>query len=93
MSPEMRQALTERRELIEQRADALLDGALADHAPWTAQLGQIPTEARKQAAWLRAARTVVAYRDRYQITDDRTTLGSDPDSQNVKQKWEESVVS
>ena len=93
MSPEMRQARTERRELIEQRADALLDGALADHAPWTAQLGQIPTEARKQAAWLRAARTVVAYRDRYQITDDRTTLGSDPDSQNVKQKWEESVVS
>ncbi|WRS29204.1 MobF family relaxase [Actinomycetaceae bacterium MB13-C1-2] len=86
MDPEMRQALTERRELIEQRAAALLDGALTDRERWSARLGPMPTETKKQAAWLSAARTVVAYRDRYQITDNETPLGPAPEDINVKQK-------
>ncbi len=86
MDAEMRQALTERRNLIEQRAATLLNGALADEEAWTTQLGTKPDEQKKQAAWLRAARTVVAYRDRYQITDDHDALGPAPADQNVKQK-------
>ena len=86
MDAEMHQALTERRDLIEQRATTLLDGALTDGEPWTNQLGSEPAEPKKQTAWLRAARTVVAYRDRYQITDDHEALGPTPADQNVKQK-------
>ncbi|MFT0848215.1 hypothetical protein VR010_10745 [Actinomycetaceae bacterium L2_0104] len=86
MDAEMRQALEERRDLIEQRVTTLIDGALTDREPWTMQLGLMPVEEKKQGTWLRAARTVVAYRDRYQITDDQAPLGPDPDSQNVKQR-------
>ncbi|WP_230953406.1 MobF family relaxase [Propionibacterium freudenreichii] len=86
MDPGMRQALIERQELIEQRAATLLDTALDQHEPWTTQLGTKPTEPRKQAAWLKAARTIAAYRDRYQITDDQNPLGQEREGANVKQK-------
>jgi hypothetical protein len=69
MTADMRQALTERRELIEQRATALLDTALADAEPWTRALGAVPKNKRAAAAWRQAARTIAAYRDRHQITD------------------------
>jgi hypothetical protein len=67
MSDEMRQALNERRDLIEARADAVLDNALAEAAPWTAELGPRPTNVEKLATWRHSARVVAAYRDRYQI--------------------------
>ncbi|WP_435061080.1 MobF family relaxase [Amycolatopsis thermoflava] len=84
MTDDMRHALDERHELIEQRADAVLSGALADNEPWTARLGQPPKDEKKRAAWRRAARTVAAYRDRYQITDDRTPIGPEPQSTSQK---------
>lgn len=84
MTEDMRQALDERRELIEARADAVLRGALADEEPWTADLGTAPRGEKQQAAWWRAARTVAAYRDRYGITDDRTPLGPTPESTSQK---------
>ena len=84
MSAEMRQALDERRDLIEQRADAVLHSALTDKEPWAAKLGTAPQDRKQRAAWRRAARTVAAYRDRYQITDDRNPLGPDPDSTSQK---------
>ncbi|WP_415853405.1 MobF family relaxase [Sinomonas sp. G460-2] len=68
MSPEMRQALHERRALIEARADALLDQALNDRASWTAALGTPPRDEQAMTSWRRLARTVAAYRDRYGIT-------------------------
>lgn len=67
MSDEMRQALNERRDLIEARADAVLDYALAGAAPWTAELGPRPTDVEKLATWRHSARVVAAYRDRYQV--------------------------
>ena len=79
MSGEMRQALTERRELIEARADAILDSALHDIEPWTTDLGTPPVDQRGAARWRRDARTVAAYRDRYSVTDD-TALGAVPES-------------
>ncbi|MGO2862619.1 MAG: MobF family relaxase, partial [Brevibacterium sp.] len=83
MNREMRQALTERRELIEARADAILDTARHDAEPWTTALGEAPADERGAARWRRDARTVAAYRDRYGITDD-TVLGAVPGSASQK---------
>ncbi|RCS82583.1 MobF family relaxase [Brachybacterium alimentarium] len=77
IATDMRQALTERRELIETRADAILDTARHADEPWTQQLGDPPDGDREQARWRRDARTVAAYRDRYQISDD-APLGPAP---------------
>ncbi|MGA5584513.1 MobF family relaxase [Streptomyces thermodiastaticus] len=68
MPSEMRQALTERRDLIEARADALLDTALTEKHEWITKLGTPPKVARAAQAWRHAARTIAAYRDRYGIT-------------------------
>ncbi len=84
MSAEFRHALTERRDLIEARADALLDTALAEGEGWTKALGNPPKDAKTTAAWQRLARTVAAYRDRYGITA-ATPLGAaaEDDAQKV----------
>lgn len=65
---EMRQALTERRDLIETRADVLLDTALTEKHEWITKLGLQPKHARAAHAWRNAARTIAAYRDRYGVT-------------------------
>ncbi|MGC0142660.1 MobF family relaxase [Pseudactinotalea sp. Z1732] len=75
MSGELRQALTERRDLIETRADALLDAALIEGKGWAKALGAPPKDAKTAATWRGLARTVAAYRDRYGITDP-TPLGA-----------------
>lgn len=84
MAEDMRQALDERRDRIEARADAILRGSLTDEEPWTADLGTAPRGERQKATWWRTARTVAAYRDRYGITDDRTPLGPAPESTSQK---------
>ena len=76
---EMRAALDEREELIEARADAVLEAALTESTPWTNALGAAPTDRRRAATWRKAARVVAAYRDRYRITDD-APLGAPPES-------------
>ncbi|MBL3678896.1 MobF family relaxase [Leucobacter chromiireducens] len=76
--PDMRQALAERHQLIEQRAAALAERATADGAPWVQALGARPDDPRKQEAWARYVRTVAAYRDRYGVTSD-DALGPAPD--------------
>jgi len=80
---EMRTALEEREALIEARADAVLDSDLAHKATWTEALGTPPRDARRAAAWRKAARAVAAYRDRYRIIDD-TPLGAPPASEAQK---------
>lgn len=50
MASDMRQALDERRELIETRADAVLDTAHDAGEAWTVPLGDPPRDPRKQAA-------------------------------------------
>lgn len=83
MTGDMHQALAERRELIEQRADAVLVRALAGQEPWVARLGKPPKD-KKLHAWRRAARTIAAYCDRYQITEDRDPLGPVPERTSQK---------
>lgn len=77
MAPEMRQALDERRDLIEQRATDLADRAIHDRDPWVKQLGEVPTVERDR--WIRNVRTIAAYRDRYGVTS-RIPLGPVPDT-------------
>ncbi|MCH1882870.1 MobF family relaxase [Agrococcus sp. ARC_14] len=75
---EMRAALNEREALIEARADAVLDTALTEAAPWTRALGATPRDRQQVTRWRKAARVVAAYRDRYQVPDD-TPLGVPPE--------------
>lgn len=67
--PEMRQALTERQQLIEERASSLAHEAITADAPWVQDLGLKATGPRESEMWERCAETVAAYRDRYSITD------------------------
>jgi hypothetical protein len=74
MSDDMRTALNERRTLIEARAQALLDRALADRHAWVQALGAPPANGHLLQRWKSLARTVAAYRDRYGITS-RAPIG------------------
>src|SRR5699024_11511318 len=68
MRPEMRQALNERHELIEQRADALVDQAVHETADWVQPLLPKRQNEDMMTGWRRRARVIAAYRDRHQIT-------------------------
>ncbi|MBM7815474.1 hypothetical protein JOE56_000168 [Brevibacterium paucivorans] len=78
MTPDMQQALTERRHLIETRAEAVLDTALQFHELWTTALGPMPANGRARQQWRRRALVVAVYRVRYQITDP-APLGAQPE--------------
>ena len=79
MTTKTRQALTERRDLIEARADARLAGALQNGETWMVALGPEPKDDKAAMIWRRHARTVAAYRDRYSITGP-TPLGEPAES-------------
>ena len=82
MSPNDRQAIDERKELIESRARALAEDAAAGQQAWGRRLGPHPSGV--DAAWLDAATTVAAYRDRYKITSDLPVgSGTENDSQRA----------
>lgn len=83
MPDDMRGALTERRELIEQRADAVLDTALTATQPWATALGTTPEFEKSAARWRAQARVIAAYRDRYSITA-TDPLGPEPESDAQK---------
>lgn len=68
MSPEMRQALNARHQLIEQRADALVDQAVDEAADWVQPLLPKRQNEDMMTGWRRRARVIAAYRDRHQIT-------------------------
>ena len=75
MDADMRDALDERRVLIEKRARLLAGAATQRRDPWTKRFGDPPTTDR--ARWVGAVATVAAYRDRYGITGSMP-LGGDP---------------
>ena len=76
---EMQRALAERADLIDVRADAVLDAAVAESAPCLSALGFEPVEPHAASVWRRAARVVAAYRDRYRVAND-SALGAPPHS-------------
>lgn len=74
MSDEMARALVERQRLMELRAVALAENAVDANEPWLKRLGAPPSKGSVRRRWLHEARTVAAYRDRYQV-DGRSALG------------------
>lgn len=67
MDDQDRKAIAERAQLIEHRARALAEQAVAAGEPWTQRLGAQPNDARERARWLEPVGTVAAYRDRYEV--------------------------
>ncbi|MET0714338.1 MAG: MobF family relaxase [Mycetocola sp.] len=78
MEPVSRRALDERSDMMEARANAVLEAALLARAPWTRTLGS-PPHGSAAAEWRRGACTVAAYRDRYAVVSARA-LGLPPRS-------------
>ena len=72
--PQVLQALRERYQLIENRADAILDRDIKARAAW---LHHLPRSANQQQ-WRATARLTAAYRDRWHITSP-SPLGPRPD--------------
>lgn len=70
MSAEDRQAIDQRKQLIEARARALAEGAVAARDVWALRLGARRADAGYDEASLDPTVTVAAYRDRYKITSD-----------------------
>ena len=70
MPTAMREALDERRGLVEARAKALAETAVLERPAWTRRLGEPPTSPAVRRDWIAAVGTIAAYRDRYQITSD-----------------------
>lgn len=83
MSEEMRVALDERHNLIETRADAVLDRDLSKGAKWLQSLGEQPADSRGRTSWRRAARVIAAYRECYRITSN-DALGGAPEAANQR---------
>lgn len=79
----MRPALDERAHLIETRASALVESALASGERWIASLGPVPVDPARAGAWRNQARIVAAYRDRYGVFED-DALGAPATSQNQR---------
>jgi hypothetical protein len=71
MSDDDRQAIAERKQLIEARTRALVEKAVHTGEPWVRRLSA-PSAATgtQRELWLEAATVVAAYRDRYRITSD-----------------------
>jgi conjugative relaxase-like TrwC/TraI family protein len=70
MSEEDRQAIDERKLLIEHRARALAEEAVEKRPAWLRRLGPPPSEPSARGSWLSEVSTVAAYRDRYGIDSD-----------------------
>jgi energy-coupling factor transporter ATP-binding protein EcfA2 len=83
MEAETRRALDERAHLIEERASALVNSAVASGERWVASLGRVPLDPARAGAWRHQARIVAAYRDRYGVFDD-DALGAPAASPNQR---------
>ncbi|WP_216656407.1 MobF family relaxase [Nocardioides marmotae] len=70
MSAEDRQAIDERKELIETRALALATAAVDAGALWARRLGRPPADPNDRTSWMHSVATVAAYRDRYKVESD-----------------------
>lgn len=64
---DLARGLREREEAIERRASALLEEAITAKAGWLHRLGRAPEDTRLRGVWLREARVVAAYRDRWDV--------------------------
>lgn len=87
MPEDMRAAIIERAQLIEQRAQRLLVADLETGAAWITHLGAPGPSTHDQAAWSRAAATIRLYRERYDITGP-SPLGNPDQVKGLEQAYE-----
>lgn len=85
MSEDDRQAIDERKLLIEHRARALVEEAVEKRPAWLRRLGPPPPEPSARESWLSEVSTVATYRDRYGIESDLPVGGR---SANLAQESE-----
>lgn len=67
--------LTRHADLIATRLDALTEDALTNPQLWMETITPPPPDGPARGAWAAAMRHVIAYRDRYQVTDPLDPLG------------------
>ncbi|WP_407343381.1 MobF family relaxase [Pengzhenrongella phosphoraccumulans] len=77
MPDDVRQALDERRGLMQTRARTLALDAVRTGEAWARSHGEEPILGDSVGSWLHQVEIVAAYRDRYAITDD-DPIGQDP---------------
>lgn len=77
--PDTARALSERERMITERANRVLHTALSAGEPWCAALGPVPADPTARSAWLQAARTVAAYRDRWRVATPAPAPGASYD--------------
>jgi hypothetical protein len=88
MNDDDRRAIAERKQLIESRARALAEQALAARSSWTRRLGAPGLGATDRETWLDAVSAVAAYRDRYAIDSDLLTGGrSTSNAEEHDRQW------
>ena len=72
MTDPMRQALTEREELLKARTALLVERVSAEGATWVNGFGPRPTSPRERTVWATRVGAIAAFRERYDVT------GTDP---------------
>lgn len=84
MNDEDRQALAQRAALIETRAQALAEQAVASGEPWTRRLSVAQPNSVDQSSHMACLSTIAAYRDRYRVSSDLPVGGgADSDAQRA----------
>ncbi len=72
----MTRGLQERDEARQRRARALAEQAIKQNRVWVRRLGIAPSDPLAREQWIEAVTAVAAYRERWNIDDDRQPLGS-----------------
>jgi hypothetical protein len=73
--PDVVRALNERAVAMQNRARKLAVRALEHGETWVLHLGAPPVDRAKHERWFKAVSTIAAYRERWNIADDRRPLG------------------
>jgi hypothetical protein len=87
MPEDMRAALTQRAQLIEQHARQLLNADIDAGAAWVKRLGVPSRDPKEQASWTRLATTVRLYRERHGVTGP-SPLGNPDNVKGLEQAYE-----
>jgi hypothetical protein len=84
--PDLASYLRQLNAAITARASELRDQAATDQPAWTAGLGARPGHPEAAAEWDELAGLAAAFRETYNITDDRagTPLGPEPETAGAK---------
>jgi conjugative relaxase-like TrwC/TraI family protein len=81
---DMARGLQERAEALQRRARELAERAIDQNPLWLRQLGARPSDPLSRERWLEAVKTIVAYRERWNLSDDPRPLGSKATARSIE---------